>query len=379
MSNYFFDYTSSTPINKEVLKAYETALEKYYINSDALYDNALKIKGLVEKSRSKIADLLGVSSDEIIFTSGASESNNMAVKGYCFENKHKGNHIITTKMEHSSMYNAIKQLEEKFDFDVTYLDVNEHGCVSVEDVENAIQDNTILVSMMAVNNEIGSKQPINEVGAMLKNKKIAFMVDGVQAISKMDINFNNIDMLSMSLHKLYGLKGCGILYKRKNIKLLPLINGGQQEYGLRGGTTNAPSVIVAFKTLNLAYQSAKEHYEYVSELQQYLVKRLSKIDEVVVNTPLDNCIPFITNFSCPCLNSEILMNAFNKKGICVSAQSTCSSKTKTPSKTLKAMGKSDEVAYSAIRISLSFLHEKSDVDYLVDTLEEVINEYKVGV
>lgn len=376
MLNLFFDYTSSTPIDKEILTAYEKTLEKYYINSEALYSDGIEVKKMVETSREKIAKLFGVHKDEIIFTSGASESNNFAIKGYCLKNMHKGKHIITSKMEHSSMMNAIKQLESFFGFEVTYLDINENGCVNVEDVVDAIRDDTIVVSLMAVNNEIGSIQPINEIGKILKEKRICFIVDAVQAISKIELNFDVIDMLSCTTHKLYGIKGCGILYKKRNIELLPLINGGQQEQGLRGGTTNAPAAIVAFKTFRKAFENAKSHYDHVKKLNDYCREELSKIDDIVINSPVNNSIPYILNISCLSVNSEIMMNALNSRGICVSAQSTCASRTKTPSKTLKAMNKSDEIAYGAIRISLSHLHNFDDVKFLVSTIKEIVDEYR---
>lgn len=379
MHNYFFDYTSTSPVDEEVLNAYDKALKTYYHNSEAMYDEGIKVKKLLNTSRNKIAELLKVKSDEVIFTSGASEANNLALKGYALANKHRGKHIITTCYEHSSVSNSCKQLAEEFDFDITYLPIDQDGKVNISELKAAIRPDTILVSIMFVNNELGSINPIAEIGELLKDKPIAFMVDGVQGVGKIPFDLNNIDLFTMSLHKLRGLKGSGILICKDNIKLLPLISGGQQEFGIRGGTSNAPTNIVAFKTLNKALENMDQHQKYISELRDYLVDKLTKNDNIAINTPLKNSVPNIINFSIKGLNSEIVLNALNKHHIQVSAQSSCVSRTKEPSKSVLALTHDEKRASNCIRISLSEDHQKSDIDYLVKVLEEIINEYQVNI
>lgn len=372
----FLDYASCTPIHKELLSTYMTLLEKYYINSEAVYTSGVEVHELVEKSRKMCANLLKVNAQDILFTSGASESNSYAIKGYCLKNKHKGNHIITSAMEHSSVLHSIKQLESDFGFKVTYVPVNKDGKVNVEDIQNAIKKETILVSIMSVNNEIGSIQPIQAIATVLKEyPQIKFHVDAVQSIGKIDLPIHDIDMMSITSHKLYGVKGCGILYCKSNIELLPIINGGQQEKGLRGGTINAPACILFAKTLRLALEKQQEHYEILSKMHAYVREALQLEETIVINSPSDAC-PYILNFSCVKLGSEIMMNALNAKGICVSSQSTCSSRTKAPSHTLSAMNLDQSITYGAIRVSFSHLTTKEELDYFIESVKEIINEYK---
>lgn len=372
---YFFDYASCTPVDPRILKTYCGLLETAYLNSEAVYTQGLEIHNLVEKSRAKIAKLLQVLPEEIIFTSGASEANSFAIKGYALKNKNRGKHLITSLMEHSSVLNAFKQLETEFGFEVDYLKVNDDGQVTLDDIKAHLREDTILVSLMAVNNEIGSIQDINAIGCYLRNKRICFMSDGVQQVGKMSVDLTNLDLYTFTTHKLYGVKGCGILFKRKNIRLLPLIDGGQQEFGLRGGTINAPAVIVAAKTMRLAFEECKKHHLLVEELNTYLRQQLEDIPDVIINSPT-NASPYIINFSVISIGSEIMMNALNSRRICVSAQSTCSSRTKAPSHTLKAMGKSDAISYGSIRVSLSHFNSKAEIDYLTTNLREIIDEYR---
>lgn len=372
----FLDYASCTPVNEEVYQTYIKLVKDCYINSEAVYNAGIDVNRLVETSRKQIAKLLCVSAEELIFTSGASEANSFAIKGYALANRKKGNHIISSAMEHSSVLHSLEQLRDTFGFELTLLPVNEQGVVDPKELKKAMRSDTILVSMMAVNNEIGSIQDIESFAQIVHQyRKAKLHVDAVQAIGKINLSLEHIDMLTLTAHKLYGVKGCGVLYCKKNIQLLPLINGGQQEKGLRGGTLNAPSCIVFAKTLRLILAHHDEYAQYVKELHDYTRERLEKLSHIHINSPMD-CCPYILNFSCTDIGSEIMMNALNARHICVSSQSTCSSRAKAPSHTLTAMGLAENITYGAIRISFSHLTRKEEIDYLLDSLKEIMNEYR---
>ncbi len=368
----YFDNASTTKVNNDVLSSYKELLATYFENSDSLYDNGTKIRDMMEKSRKSIADFFKINSESVIFTSGASEANNLAIKGLCFNNPEK-KHIITTSIEHSSVLNAMYQLKEYFGYDLTVLPVNSEGKVSIRNLEKALRDDTILVSIMYVNNEVGSINDIESISKLIKYKSHAYLhVDMVQALGKIDIKTDNIDLISFSAHKIEGLKGSGILIKKPHVKLLPLINGGQQEFGLRGGTSNALVNILFYKTLRLYYENRND--DYIKMLHDYLLDKLSVIDEVSINSPQDG-ISNIINFSVKGIMSEVLLNALNIKGIMVSAQSTCASKSGNPSKVLTAMGFSNERSNSCIRVSFSRFNTKDEIDYFIDSLKEIIKTY----
>ena len=372
----YLDYSSTTPIREEVLKTYTMLLKTYYGNSDSLHDLGRETGKLMEQSRAQIAQLFHVYKDEILFTSCASESNNYATNGYAWKNQNKGKHLITTCVEHSSIHNAMEQLKEMFGFEVTYLPVNQQGVVDIEDLKKALRKDTILVSMMMVNNETGAVNPIKECAEYVHaNSRAAFHMDGVQALGKIPVDLSCVDMATFSAHKIYGLKGSAILYKKRNITLLPLISGGQQEDGYRGGTSNAPSNIVFAKTLRLALEQQAKSYTYVKQLNELLRKELSELPDVVINSPQDAC-PYILNISCLKIGSEIMLNALNEKGFAVSAQSTCSSKSKAVSSVLLAMGLGELRATHAIRISLSHQTTTQEVTAFIKALKEIIHDYR---
>ncbi|MDF9823928.1 cysteine desulfurase [Breznakia sp. PF5-3] len=374
--SYYFDYASCTPIDESIYETYCKLLKTYYVNPESMYSIGLETHKLVETSREKIAKLLGVLPSEVFFTSGASEANSFAIKGFALKNKHRGNHIITSKMEHSSVLNALKQLEEEFGFQVTYLPVNKKGNVTLDMIKQAIQKDTIMVSLMSVNNEVGSIQEIEAIGEHLKkNTRIVFMSDGVQILGKHAFSLKNIDLFTFTTHKIYGVKGCGVLIKKENIQLLPLINGGQQEQGLRGGTLNAPAIIVAAKTIRMALDGQVEHTTKVNELWKLLWEGLQEIDDIVLNSSIGGT-PYILNFSCLSINSEIMMNALNQRNIFVSSQSACSSRTRTPSHTILAMGYDEQRALGGIRVSLSHLNTKAEIQFLLKSIKEIIDEYR---
>lgn len=365
----YFDNVSTTKTNLDVLKTYKDLLDKYYCNSDALYDEGVVINNMLEKSRENIARLLKVEKEEVIFTSGASEANSMAIKGLALKNQNK-KHIISSIYEHSSVYNALKQLENDFGYEITYLKPNKKGLIEVEDVKNNLKDNTILVSIMLVNNEIGAINNIEEIKKVVKKHHgTYFHSDITQGIGKIDIDLKDIDLASFSAHKIHGLKGSGVLIKKKHVEILPLINGGQQEFGIRGGTSNALVDIVLAKTIRIALEHKDEHYLYVKELNDYLKERLKEIKEIKINL-LDG-IANLINISTP-IKSEVLLNALNNQGIMVSSKSTCGSKKNELNRSLKALGIDEDYA---IRISFDYENNKGEIDYFIECLKENIKKY----
>ncbi len=371
----YFDYASTAPLNPEVLDTYTRLLSKLYANADSLHAPGREAQRLMEKSRAQIAQLLSVRGDEIIFTSCASEANSTAVKGFALANRHRGNHLITTKTEHSSVAAAFAQLEQEFGFRVSYIPVTAQGIVDTKALYQALTKDTILVSLMYVNNETGAINPIEEVSAYVHEHSRALVhVDCVQALGKLKLPLSMLDMATFSAHKIYGLKGSAFFYKKRNIKLLPLINGGQQEQGIRGGTSNAPANIVLAKTLRLALEHQDAHYAYVKELRNQLCAKLSTLNDVHINSD-EQCIPHIVNVSFLNVGSEIMLNALDERGFCVSAQSTCSSRSRAYSHVLAEMGLGDHIATHAIRISLSHLTTPEEINQLIQALKEINHDY----
>ena len=370
----YFDGASTTAIHPDVLQTYKSLLDKYYVNSESLYDEGSEISRMMEKARSAIAGLLGVNSEDIIFTSGSSEANSSAIKGVCFAQPGK-KHIVTTNVEHSSILNACLQMEQVFGYRVTYLPVDASGKVSLQQVKDAVSDDTAIVSIMAVNNEVGSINPIDEIANYVKKHTHAYMhVDMTQAIGKVDVDFKNIDLASISAHKLEGLKGSGILVKKVHVPFVPLINGGEQEYGIRGGTSNACVNMVFAKTLRFTLENGKKYHDYITTLQHSLLKGLSTIPGVLINQPSD-AVNSVINFSYEKIPSEVMQNALNKKGFMVSARSTCASKSDDPSYVLCAMGYSSRRASSCIRISLTYHNTEEEIASFIDSLKEIISQY----
>ena len=347
----YLDYASTTPICPEILKTYTRLLEKHYGNSDSLHELGRETGKLMEQSRAQIAQLLHVYKDEILFTSCASESNNAAIKGAAWKYANRGKHLITTCVEHSSIHNAMKQLQEGFGYEVTYLPVNAKGCVEVEDLKQALRKDTVLVSMMMVNNETGAVNAIRECAQYVHaNSRALFHMDGVQALGKLEVDLSCVDLATFSAHKIYGLKGSAILYKKRNVELVPLISGGQQE-------------------------QREDAYAHVQKLNSYLRKALSTMEDIVINSPEEGS-PFILNISNLRIGSEIMLNALNAKGFAVSAQSTCSSHSKAVSAVLLAMGLGEQRATHAIRISLSHLTTREEVDAFLQALKEINHDYR---
>ncbi len=369
----FLDSASTTPIHPEILDGYCRLLGENFYNTDALYDGAIQLAKMMKKSREAVATMLQVQAEEVIFTSGASEANNFAIKGLVFNNPDK-KHIITTQIEHSSVLNVFKGLEENFGYEVTYLSVNEEGIISIDELKQSVRQDTLLISIMMVNNEIGSIQPIDKIKTWIKKNTNAFFhVDAVQAVGKINLHLEDIDLISISAHKIEGLKGSGVLIKKKHVHLLPLIDGGQQEKGLRGGTSNAIVNIFFAKTLRLALENKERHERRMYELKEELIKKLKMIDGILINTP-SNSVATIVNFSYLKIPSEVMMNALNQRGIDVAAHSTCSSRLDTGSKVLQAMG-FKERSTCCIRVSFSYHTQKNDIERFIESLKEVCQSY----
>lgn len=374
----YLDYVSTTPLDKEVNQMYQSLLNDYFANADSLYSLGLQTSSLMEKSRSLIADMLKVKPTEIIFTSGASESNNMAIKGCAFQYQKRGKHIITSAIEHSSVHNTFIQLRDVFGFEVDFISVNQNGQLDLIELADKIRDDTILVSIMYVNNEIGVINPIHEIRRIMsqKNSKTKLHVDMVQALGKIPIDLSLVDMASFSAHKIYGLKGSGILYKKETTSLIPLINGGQQEMGMRGGTSNTATHIMFAKTLRLALENQDQKFEYVYSLNQYIRQELQKEADIVINSPEMNCSPYILNFSCIGYKPEVILHALEAHQCYVSTKSTCSSHKNDVSRTLAAMNQSMDIAKSAIRISFSHHTTKEEIDEFLYHLSTILKTIK---
>ena len=347
----YLDYVSTTPLNQEVNHMYQSLLNDYFANADSLYSLGLKTSALMEKSRELTAQLLHVLPEEIIFTSGASESNSAAIKGCAFQYQNRGKHIITTAVEHSSVYQSCIQLRDVFGFEVDFISVDASGNLDLKQLEEAIRPDTILITMMYVNNEVGMVFPIEKVYQMIQkiNPKIKLHVDMVQALGKMPIDLTHVDLASFSAHKIYGLKGSGVLYKKTSTSLVPLINGGQQEHQLRGGTSNTATHTMFAKTLRLALENLEQKYQYVTSLNHYIREQLTQIPDIVINTPSEHVSPYILNFSCVGYKPEVILHALEMYECYVSTKSTCSSHKSDISRTLQAMGIREDIAKSAIR------------------------------
>ncbi|WP_078545079.1 cysteine desulfurase family protein [Litchfieldia alkalitelluris] len=368
----YLDNSATTKPYNEVLASFVKVAENYYGNPSSLHGVGAEAEKLLMQARKQAAELLDILPQEVVFTGGGSEGNNLAIKGVALKHKHRGNHIITTSVEHPSVSEACEQLKEH-GFEITYLPVNHDGMIELEDVKNAIKDTTILVSMIHVNNEIGAIQPIRLVGEFLKiYPKILFHVDHVQGIGKVPLSFKDlgIDLCTISAHKFNGLKGTGILYVRSGIQLSPLISGGEQEMQFRSGTENVAGVVAMTKALRITLENKERTIEKLEAIKCALIEGLLTNPVISINTPTLNSAPHIINFSIGGLKAEVFVHLLEEYGIIVSTTSACSSKKKMPSKTLLAMNKGEALANSAIRISLSGDNQLEEVPSIVKSINE---------
>ncbi len=376
MKMLYLDYAATTPLNNEVGEAYYHLLKEKFANADSIHGLGLEVESLMEKSRQLIASMLKVKSSELIFTSGASEANNLAIKGVAFQYQNRGKHLITTAIEHSSVYETFKQLESQFGFEVTYIPTLKDGSLDLQALEAALDDKTTLVSIMLVNNEVGMIHPIEQIKTLVAKYPFAHLhVDMVQALGKIPIALDGIDLASFSAHKIYGLKGSGLLYKKDKVQIQPQICGGQQEFGLRAGTSNAFTNIVLAKTIRLALTDLDRKLAHVKALNRKMTSYFQSLDHCVINSPID-ASPYILNVSMLEYKPEVLTHALEQYGIYISTKSACSTKKQDMARTLKMMGVDEAVGTSALRISFSHLTTLEDIDYFINSFNEILSQIK---
>lgn len=367
----YLDYSATTPVNEEVLESFNKVCLKYIGNPNSLHRLGIEANQIIEQATEQIANLLNVKTNEIIYTSGSSESNNLAIKGIALKYKNRGNHIITTPLEHSSINGPLNYLMDN-GYDVDFVKLDQNGLVDLEDLKRLITDKTILVSINSVNSEIGLRQPIEEIGKMLKNyPKIFFHVDMTQSIGKINIPLDNVDLMSFSAHKIYGLKGIGCLIKKEKINLEPLIHGGKSTTIYRSGTPAVGLICSVSKALRLAYDNLKNKYNHVKELNNYLKENIKKYPNVYINSN-DVSIPFVLNISVIGIKPETLLHALEEDEIYISTQSACSSNT-TISKAVFNLTHDNERASSSVRISLSYLTTKTEIDTFLNSFDKIYN------
>ncbi|WP_216828953.1 cysteine desulfurase family protein [Alkalihalobacterium elongatum] len=371
----YLDNSATTKPYKEVLETYVTVSEQYFGNPSSLHSLGLEAEKVLTKSREVVAKLLGVQSKEVIFTSGGTEGNNLAIKGIALEHSSRGKHLITSVIEHASSYETFSELEKK-GFEVTYLPVNQSGHISIEELKRALRSDTVLVSLIHVNNETGAAQPIEEIGKVLKEyPKVFFHVDHVQGITKVPVHLknNHIDLCTISGHKFHGVKGTGALYVREGITLSPMLHGGVQEARFRAGTENVPGMAALAKALRMSTDKAQERKDHLIQLQQKAVNGLQEIDGVVVNSGIgDRHAPHIVNFSIPGAKPEVIIQALSHQQVYVSTKSACSSKLSSPSRILMEMGLGNKRAESAIRISFSYDTKNEEIEAFIKVMKKEV-------
>ena len=373
----YLDNSATTKPHPDVLHSFQQVSTSFYANPSSIHPLGGEAEQLLLTAKKQAAKILRVLPEEIIFTASGTEGNNLAIKGVALEHQKRGKHIITTIIEHPSVYNTCLALE-KLGFEITYIPVNQDGIVSPEMIEQAIRDDTILISVMHVNNEIGSIQPVQEIGERLrKYPKVIFHVDDVQGFGKVPLNIkeSHIDLYTISAHKIHGLKGNGILYKQSRVSLFPLFHGGEQGEGFRAGTENVAGAVSMTKAMRLIKEKEKEKNRYLFQLHQLLRQELEKIEGVFINTP-KNAAPHIMNFSLPGLKPEVLIHALANEEIYISTKSACSSKHSDYSRIVAACGKDDENATSALRVSLSYEQTKEEIDTFIHTMKRIITKLR---
>ncbi len=376
MRRIYADNAATTALAPSVLEKMMPYLTEVYGNPSSLYGIGAEAKEAVENARAKIATLIGAKSpNEIYFTSGGSEADNWAIKGMCRALKKKGKtHIITSKFEHHAVLHTCKALEKE-GFEVTYLDVYENGIVKVEDVKNAIKDTTALVTIMYANNEIGTIQPIKEIGKVCRERNVIFHTDAVQAIANVDINVEEqfIDMLSLTGHKFHGPKGCGALYCRRGVRPEILIDGGAQERTRRAGTENVAGIVGLAEALELALSTMEERNARLTKMRDRLIDGLLKIERSRINGDRENRLPGNINMCFEGIEGESLLLRLDMAGICASSGSACTSGDLDPSHVLLSIGLPHEIAHGSMRLSFSDDNTEEDVDYILEKVPAIVD------
>ena len=374
----YLDHAATTYVKKEVLNEMMPYFSKKFGNPSAIYKLGDENKNIVNLAREKVAKTLNAKASEIYFTGCGSESDNWALKGIAFANKERGNHIITTRIEHAAILKSCEFLE-KLGFEITYLNVDKYGRIDLEELKNAIKETTILISVMFANNEIGTIEPVKEIAEIAREHNIYFHTDAVQAVGnvKIDVKELGVDMLSLSGHKLYGPKGIGVLYIKEGTKIENLIHGGGQELGKRAGTENVPSIVGLGKAMEIAYRDFDKNNSKILALREYFITEVEKrITGVKLNGHRELRLPGNINFSFKGVDGGTLLEMLNLHGISASSGSACSARNVKPSHVLKAIGLDDNTIKSSLRFSLGVENTKGDIDYVLTILEKEVNKLR---
>ena len=374
----YLDNSATTQVSEEVFEEMKPYFTEEFGNPSTLYGIGRESKKALELARKRVADAINAKPEEIIFTGGGSESDNLAIKGIAFKLAKKGKHIITTEIEHPAVKETLHFLES-LDFKVTYLPVYENGIIKIDDLKEAITDETILITVMHANNEIGTLQPIEEIGKIAREKGIKFHTDAVQSFGKIDVDVEklNVDLLSLSSHKVNGPKGVGALYIKKGTRVVPLIHGGGQEKGIRAGTENVPGIVGFGKACELAVAKLDEHYEKLSSMRDELIEKvLTTIPEAYLNGDEENRLPNLVNFRFKAIEGESLILLLDAKGYQASTGSACSSNKLEASPVLTALGLDPVDVHGSLRISLSPESDTFDIDAFVDIISESVKRLR---
>jgi len=377
MRKVYLDYAATTPVDPRVLEAMKPYFYKKFGNSMSLHSFGLEAKQALEESRETVTKFMNANSEEVIFTGSATESINSVIKGIAFANKEKGKHIITSAIEHHAVLESCKWLEEQ-GFEITYLPVDMYGFVDLEKLENSIKKDTVLVSIMHANNEIGTIEPIEEIGKICKEKDVLFHTDAVQGFGKIpiDVNKMNIDLLSLSAHKFYGPKGVGATFIRKGTKIDPLLHGGGHEFGLRSSTENIAGIVGLAEAVRLREKEMKPEAAKLTKLRDYLIKNVLKIENSYLNGHPTKRLPNNANFWFAFIEGEALIIQLDSYGIAASTGSACSSSILEPSHVLMAIGLKHEEAHGSLRLSLGKYTTKSEIDYAIKVLPKVVGNLR---
>ena len=374
----YMDHSATSPVDPEVFEAMKPYFTDSFGNASTLYSLGREGKKAIESAREEVASIIGAETKEIIFTSGGTESDNIAILGTAYKLKKKGNHIITSDIEHPAVDETCKYLE-KNGFTITYLPVYEEGIVKVKDLEDAITDKTILITIMHANNEIGTIQPIAEIGKIARENNIYFHTDAVQTVGKIPVNVNdlNVDMLSLSAHKLYGPKGVGALYLKQGVRIEPIMHGGGHEKGIRPGTENVPGIVGLSKACSIAKENLQRDAQRLISLRDMLIDGvLSEIEESYLNGHRTKRLPNNANFRFTGIEGESLILHLDGKGIATSTGSACSSTKLEPSHVLMAIGLKEVEAHGSLRISLGYENTEEDINYTISAIKEIVEKLR---
>ncbi len=374
----YLDHSATTPVHPQVLEAMIPYFREHFGNASSIHDWGREVKVVMEDCREKIGLLFGASAKEVFFTSGGTESDNLAIKGVAWANQNKGRHIITSQIEHHAVLESCKYLSKQ-GFEITYLPVDRLGLVNPEDVREAIKSDTILVSIMHVNNETGAIQPIEEIGRITKERGVYFHTDAVQSAGKLPIKVDelNLDLFSLSAHKLYGPKGVGLIYIRQGTRIAPLSHGGHHEKGKRGGTENVAGIVGLSKAIEIAHQNMDEYNQKMRLLADEFYKRIKeRVPDVFLNGEPGRRYCGIMNISFKGVEGESIILSLDMKGVAVSSGSACTSGTLEPSHVLSAMHVPPELAQASIRFSFGWDNTLEDIDYVVEVLPEIVNRLR---